>query len=66
MGARRDPLGPPSLRMVLDDAVADRLTVAAARRSMAVEDLIVRLLTAAVDHVDDLVPIEGRTDRPQR
>jgi hypothetical protein len=45
----------PTIRMVLDDRTVERLRVAAEGRHLEVEQLIVRLITAAADRIDELL-----------
>jgi hypothetical protein len=43
--------------MVLDDRTVERLRTAAEGRHLEVEQLIVRLITAAADRIDELLSV---------
>jgi hypothetical protein len=45
------------LRLVLDDATADRLRAAADRRTVSVEEFMAELLRVASLHIDDVLAL---------
>ena len=55
-----------AIQVVIDDRTAKRLHDAAERRGIEVEQLMVRLLVAASDHIDELLPAERSPSSPTK